>query len=119
MSELIIFDKKKGENDAHVFEQLLANELAIFMFSAPWCNPCHRFTPTVEKIATETENVAFFKVDIEDFQQSAEYFNVTVVPTLIFCYNGKIVHAMQGGNEAKLRAGIDILQRMKNENVTV
>ncbi len=119
MSELIIFDKEKGETDSHVFEQMLANELAIFMFSAPWCNPCHRFTPTVAKIATQTDDVAFFKVDIEDFQQSAEYFGVTVVPTLMFCYNGKVVHAMQGGNESKLRAGIGILQRMKNEKVVV
>ncbi len=118
MAELFEFDSTQGDEENDIFDTL-SSDLVLFMFSATWCRPCVALTPIVKKMAAETPAVKFYKIDVEQFQAVAEYFNVAAMPTFIFLYKGKIAHMMQGGSEAKLRSGVEILQKMQQENVAV
>lgn len=116
MTELYEFDVAQGDDDDKIFEKL-KNDLVIFMFSAPWCPPCRRITPVVKSLAVETKDVNFYKVDVDQFQAVTEHFKVNVMPTFVFIYKGKIAYVLEGANEAQLRGGIEILTKMKRENV--
>lgn len=115
---LYIFEKQNVDTAQDVLD-FLKQDLVVCMFSAPWCAPCHRLSPIVQKVASENDRVKFCKVNIEDFPELADQYNVTVVPTLIFFYKNSGVYTMVGASEAKLRAGIEILQKMDEGNVQV
>jgi thioredoxin 1 len=66
------------------FEQTIVdNETVIVDFWAEWCGPCKMFAPTFEKVSAEHPEIVFAKVDTEDQQELAGYFNIRSIPTLM------------------------------------
>ncbi len=64
-------------------ETILANNTVIVDFWAEWCGPCKMFAPTYEKVSAEHPDIVFAKVDTEDQQELAGYFNIRSIPTLM------------------------------------
>ncbi len=64
-------------------ETILANDTVIVDFWAEWCGPCKMFGPTFEKVSAEHPDIVFAKVDTEDQQELAGYFNIRSIPTLM------------------------------------
>ena len=64
-------------------ETILANDTVIVDFWAEWCGPCKMFAPTFEKVSEEHPEIVFAKVDTEDQQELAGYFNIRSIPTLM------------------------------------
>lgn len=64
-------------------DTILANDTVIVDFWAEWCGPCKMFGPTFEKISAERPEIVFAKVDTEDQQELAGYFNIRSIPTLM------------------------------------
>lgn len=64
-------------------DTILANDTVIVDFWAEWCGPCKMFGPTFEKISAEHPEIVFAKVDTEDQQELAGYFNIRSIPTLM------------------------------------
>lgn len=64
----------------------------VYYFTAPWCAPCKKLAPILEKIAKEHREIGFLKIDIEHGTNSqlAETFNVSSVPTLILARVGSL-----------------------------
>ncbi len=59
-------------------------------FWAPWCGPCLMFAPTFEKTSNEfMGKVSFVKLDTQENQESAEFFNIRSIPTLVIFSEGK------------------------------
>ena len=58
----------------------------ILYFSAPWCQPCRNFKPSMESV-NNSMPVRFINVD-ENPQLSAQY-NVRSVPMLVFLKDGQ------------------------------
>lgn len=64
-------------------DTILNNDMVIVDFWADWCGPCKMFAPTFEKVSGERSDIVFAKVDTEDQQELAGYFNIRSIPTLM------------------------------------
>lgn len=95
-------------------EEVLKNEnkLIIIDFFATWCMPCQMLTPIlVEMDKKYNENVEFYKVNIDENQETAIRYGIESVPTIIFFKNGVEIERQIGLiNEEKFSKLIEELK---------
>ena len=104
-------DPNKHVIDANLagFEQeviLKSKELPVLVdFWATWCGPCKSLGPLLEKLADEyAGGFLLAKVDVDQEQQLAGYFQVKSIPTVMLVKDGQIVDGFPGAlPEAQLR----------------
>jgi thioredoxin 1 len=93
------------------FEQIVlkSNLPVIVDFWAPWCVPCRMVAPVLDKLAKEQEGkLVIAKVNTDENNQWAMKYGVQGIPTMLFIYNGKVVHKQVGAlPEATLRQVLD------------
>ena len=91
------------------FEQdviLKSKEVPVLVdFWATWCAPCKALGPLLEKLADEyAGGFLLAKVDVDQEQQLAGYFQVKSIPTVMLVKDGQIVDGFPGAlPEAQLR----------------
>lgn len=69
----------------------------VIDFFAPWCMPCKKFSPVVDKIAEEYRgSVKVGKVNIDEDPELAQKFGVMSIPTLVVMRDGKILNRSVG-----------------------
>ncbi len=74
-------------------------------FSAPWCQPCKRLEPELEKLALQLAGQAdFYTINVDEASNLAAHFQVMSVPTIILLVNGQ---------EAVRTSGYQPLQRLQ------
>lgn len=95
----------KSDFDAALSEA--GGKLVVIDFSAAWCGPCKMIAPKFEAMSQEFGDVDFFKVDVDENDETSEAQRVAAMPTFIFYRNGKEVDRLKGANEAKLRSMIE------------
>ena len=79
------------------FEQIVSGDKTVIIdFWAPWCGPCKMFAPTFESVSEAHPNVVFAKVNTEDEQELAGYFNIRSIPTLMV-FREKVIIFSQAG----------------------
>ena len=72
------------------------NKWMVIDYYATWCAPCSMLSPIVEKVSEEFEDVAFYKVDIDDNMELASNFHVVSIPTLLFFKDGEAMNEVVG-----------------------
>ena len=78
-------------------QQVLENEKVVLVdFYADWCGPCKMLAPIVEQIAAENEQVAVFKLNVDEAPELAMQFGVMSIPTLIVFKGGKVANKTVG-----------------------
>jgi thioredoxin 1 len=77
-------------------ESINDHPFAVVDFWAPWCAPCRAFAPVFAAAASKYPDIRFAKVNTEDQQELARYFNIRSIPTLMVFRDNVIVFAEAG-----------------------
>lgn len=65
-------------------------------FTADWCNPCKQFAPTFDKVAKEFDMVKSLPMDVTNFGDLANEFQVRGIPCTVFVKDGEEVGRLNG-----------------------
>jgi thioredoxin 1 len=85
---------KENEFEAQVTQSRLP---VVVDFYAPWCGPCRRLAPVLDKVASQMSGrIRFVKINIDESSQLAQRFQIEGVPTLLFFKAGKLVDRSVG-----------------------
>jgi thioredoxin 1 len=84
--------------DAEFENVVLKSELPVVVdFWAPWCGPCRMVAPILDKIANDLAGkLVIAKVNTDENPKYAMEYGVQGIPTMLFIYNGEIVHEQVG-----------------------
>lgn len=84
--------------------------LLLFDLYADWCAPCKELEPLLEEIAWEKRQVAdVYRINIDQNQGLATFFEVSAIPVVVYVKEGTIVHRVTG-----LRAKKDYLAAIRS-----
>jgi thioredoxin 1 len=80
----------------------------IVDFYSETCNPCRLMMPVVEDLEKEFgEKIDFYKVDVDESYEVADYFNIVGLPTIILFHPEKERIQLAGlRTKEKLRGNI-------------
>ena len=77
-------------------EVLNSEKTVLIDFYADWCGPCKVYSPIVESVARENENIKVVKIDIDEAQDIAMEYQVMSIPTTVIIKNGEEVNRAVG-----------------------
>ena len=60
----------------------------IVDFYADWCGPCKMMMPLLNELASETNEVDIYKLDVDEHPSIANLFKVSSLPTMISFKDG-------------------------------
>lgn len=69
--------------------------LELLRFHAPWCNPCKQLAPIVEQVKAEV-GIVVSDIDVDLEPDTASFFGIMGVPTLVLLKDGYPVQRMSG-----------------------
>ena len=77
-------------------EAVQNNQIVILDFWAPWCGPCRQFAPIFEEVSKEHPDILFGKINTEEEQELAGYFQIRSIPTVMALKEGIVVFSQPG-----------------------
>ena len=60
-------------------------KLCVLDFYTDWCRPCKAQEMILNELSKNYNNVEFYKINVEEEYELAEYFSIKSVPTIIIC----------------------------------
>jgi len=64
---------------------------------APWCGPCQMIGPVIEELAKDYRGkVVFGKLNVDENEATASYYEVMGIPTLLFFEDGLLIDQQSG-----------------------
>lgn len=79
------------------FEEVItSNDLVVVDYWADWCGPCKTFGPIFEKVSEDFPDAIFAKVDTQNEQEIASWFQIRSIPTLMIFREKVIVFSQPG-----------------------
>ena len=77
-------------------------QLAMVDLWAPWCGPCLRLGPKVEKIADDfAGKMKVFKLNVDENAETPTRYGVRGIPTVLFFKDGKFLDSFSGDKPAE------------------
>ena len=78
----------------------VSSPLLVIDFYATWCGPCKMLAPVLEEVSVNYPDVTFVKVNVDEEEDLARQFRISVIPTLVFVKNGEVVKSSTGYMDA-------------------
>lgn len=79
------------------FEEVVTgNDIVVIDYWADWCGPCKSFGPIFEKVSEDFPRAIFAKVDTQNEQEIASWFQIRSIPTLMIFREKVIVFSQSG-----------------------
>ena len=92
----------KGGGKINIKDYLTEGKITIFDFYADWCGPCRVFSPKLERLIRDNNNVTLRKVDIVTWKsalskQLTKTYKMPALPfVLVFDDHGKLLGKVEG-----------------------
>jgi thioredoxin 1 len=87
----------ESDTDTHSHTHTHTDTICVVDFYAPWCGPCKKLTTELEKMVKSNDKINkyehkihFIKVNVDNFPDLAEKFNIDSIPFVCFYKNGKL-----------------------------
>jgi len=84
--------------DADFDSTVLQSSIPVLVdFWAPWCGPCKKAAPVLEKVAQEYDGqIKVCKVNVDENKAAASKYGVRSIPTLFLFNEGNVVDQIIG-----------------------
>jgi thioredoxin 1 len=96
--------------DANWKSEVLDSTVPVLIdFWAPWCGPCRKLAPTIEKLADSYHGqVKVGKLNTDENPNIPSQHRISAIPTVLLYKDGKEIDRLVGGDisEAKFRGVI-------------
>jgi len=84
------------------------DNLSLVDFWAEWCGPCKAIAPVLEELASEIDNVHFYKLNIDENQETPTKYQIRAIPTLVLFKKGEVIETIvevnnKGALEKKIK----------------
>jgi thioredoxin 1 len=79
------------------------DKLILVDFWAAWCGPCKAMNPELETLKKRWgDKLVILKIDVDapENRQLAMHMQISSIPALLICRNGKILNGLMGGYTA-------------------
>jgi len=83
-------------NKENLEEAMKSETLVALDFFGEWCGPCKTMLPIFTKVDSETEDINFYKVNVDTNKDLTNKFNVKSIPTVIILKKGKEIGRFSG-----------------------
>ena len=77
-------------------EVINSDKTVLIDFYADWCGPCKAYSPIVESVASENEDIKVVKINVDNAQDIAIKYQVMSIPTTVVIKEGKEVNRAVG-----------------------
>ena len=89
-------------------EVINSDKTVLIDFYADWCGPCKAYSPIVESVASENEDIKVVKINVDNAQDIAMKYQVMSIPTTVVIKNGQEINRAVG-----MMSKSDLLEMVK------
>lgn len=86
------------------------SKLVVTFFFAYWSGPSKMIAPKIEVMSNEITDVVFLKVEVDDNDDIATEYDVSILPQFIFLKSGKIIARYTGIDQNRI---LELIQEYK------
>lgn len=77
-------------NDLNIEEMIKSNDKVVIDCYADWCGPCKMLSPVIDELSEDMSDVNFYKLNIDDNDETVDKYNIMSIPTVLVFENGKL-----------------------------
>ena len=89
-------------------EVINSDKTVLIDFYADWCGPCKAYSPIVESVAIENQDIKVVKINVDNAQDIAIKYQVMSIPTTVVIKNGQEINRAVG-----MMSKSDLLEMVK------
>ena len=78
------------------FKEKISSGKVLVDCYAPWCGPCKMLSPVIDALATETDNVSFYKLNVDDAEEVSKEYGIMSIPTILLFEDGELKEKVVG-----------------------